>query len=393
MGKSLFHIASEKEIKEGKVTDVYFLRTLEILRAKKVDKWVKAEFIAKSLPGNWEWGVLAGIEEAVSLCKGMRIHLETMREGTFFRPYQPVMTIEGMYSQFVLYETALLGLICQASGIATQAARFRKLVNHRPIISFGARRMHPGLAPMIERNAFMGGCDGVAVVRSAELLGLEPSGTMPHSLILIFGDTVKAVEAFHEVIDKKIKRVALIDTLADEKFETIRVAEALGKDLFGVRLDTPGSRRGDFPRILEEVRWELDLRGFKDIKLFVSGGIDEASISDLNPYVDAYGIGTAISNAPVVDFSMDIIEIEGTPFCKRGKMGGGKQVLRCRKCHRDEIRPIPKKTQKGKKSCSCGGVFENLLESMIQDGEVLKSLPHPKEIRKYVLKQLPSFPI
>ena len=49
------------------------------------------------------------------------------------------------------------------------------------MISFGARRMHPGLAPMIERNAFVGGCDGVAVTKSAELIDADPMGTIPHS--------------------------------------------------------------------------------------------------------------------------------------------------------------------------------------------------------------------
>ena len=62
------------------------------------------------------------------------------------------------------------------------------------MVSFGARRMHPALAPMIERNAYLGGCDGVAVAKSAELLKLEPSGTMPHSLILMLGDTVVAAK-------------------------------------------------------------------------------------------------------------------------------------------------------------------------------------------------------
>src|SRR3989475_8950345 len=82
--------------------------------------------------------------------------------------------------------------------------------------------MHPALAPMIERNAFVGGCDGVAVTKSAELIDADPTGTIPHSLVLMIGDTVEALKAFHDVIDPKVRRVALIDTLQDEKFEAIR---------------------------------------------------------------------------------------------------------------------------------------------------------------------------
>ena len=93
-------------------------------------------------------------------------------------------------------------------------------------------------------NAFIGGCDGVAVTKSADLIDADPMGTIPHSLVLMVGDTVEALQAFNEVIDPKVRRVALIDTLQDEKFEAIRVAEALGEDLYAVRLDTPSSRRG-----------------------------------------------------------------------------------------------------------------------------------------------------
>jgi nicotinate phosphoribosyltransferase len=188
----MFHTASPKEIREGKLTDIYFVRTMEVLKAKKIDKWVKAEFIAKRFPEDYEWGILAGIEEVAYLLKDLKVNVRAMKEGTTFRAYEPVMEIEGMYTDFGLYETSLLGLICQASGVATKAARCKKAAGDKSVISFGARRIHPVVAPMVERNAFVGGCDGVSVVKDAELIDEEPSGTMPHALILIMGDTVAA---------------------------------------------------------------------------------------------------------------------------------------------------------------------------------------------------------
>ncbi|RKY91915.1 nicotinate phosphoribosyltransferase, partial [candidate division KSB1 bacterium] len=289
MQRKQFHVASEQDIKSGKVTDVYFHRTQQVLKSERVDKRVVAEFVVKNLPDSYNWGVFAGLEEVVHLLQDLDVNVWAMEEGTIFGLQQPVLVIEGRYLEFGVYETAILGLICQASGIATKAARCKKAAGERLVLSFGARRMHPALAPMVERNAYIGGCDGVAVIKSAELLGLPPSGTIPHALILLLGDTVKAVKAFDQVIDKSVPRVALIDTFSDEKFEAIRVAEALKGRLFGMRLDTPGSRRGNFLSILKEVRWELDLRGFHDIKLFVSGGLDENKILELNPVVDAYG--------------------------------------------------------------------------------------------------------
>ncbi len=390
----MFHIADPKDIKDGKYTDVYFTRTMEVLKAKKIDKWVKAEFIAKRFPEDYSWGVLAGIEEAVYLLQDLPVNVRAMREGTIFRAYEPVLEIEGKYTEFGLYETSILGLLCQASGVATKAARCKKAAGDRRVISFGARRIHPAIAPMVERNAFIGGCDGVSVVKDAEMLHEEPSGTMPHALILMMGDTVEATKAFDEVIHPKVRRVSLIDTFNDEKFEALRVAEALGKRLFGVRLDTPSSRRGDFQKIIEEIRWELNLRGFEHVKIFVSGGLDEKRILSLNPVVDAYGVGTSITNARVIDFAMDIVEIDGKPLAKRGKMSGSKSVLRCSKCFQDQMIPYETKRKasvKETRRCSCGGRFQEILIPLIQNKKVLQDLPNPQAIRAYVLQQLSHF--
>ncbi|MGQ9646232.1 MAG: nicotinate phosphoribosyltransferase [Thermodesulfobacteriota bacterium] len=390
----MLHIADPKDIREGKMTDIYFVRTMQILRAKKIDKWVKAEFIAKRFPEDYGWGVLAGLEEASDLLKDLKVRVRAMKEGTIFRAYEPVLELEGMYSEFGIFETSILGFLCQASGVATKAARCKKAAGDRTVVSFGARRIHPIIAPMVERNAFIGGCDGVSVVKNAEMIGEEPTGTMPHALILLMGDTVEATKAFEEVIEPKVKRVSLIDTFNDEKIEAIRVAEALGEKLFGVRLDTPSSRRGDFQKIIEEIRWELNLRGFDHVKIFVSGGLDEKRILSLNPLVDAYGVGTSITNARVIDFAMDIIEIDGKPLAKRGKMSGSKRVLRCMNCFQDRM--IPFKREQGRSDekasrCSCGGQSEELLLPFIEDKKILWDLPKPQAIRAYVLEQLPHF--
>ena len=385
----MFHTADPKEIINGKITDVYFDRTLKILKAKGLNPIVRAEFIAKNLPEKWPWAIFAGLEEAMYLMKHLPIRVRAMKEGSVFYPYEPVMEIEGRYQDFCVYETAILGLICQASGIATKAARFKKLAGNNLIASFGARRMHPLLAPMIERNAYIGGCDGVAVVKSGELIGEDPMGTMPHALIICFGSTVEALKAYDDVLEPKIKRVALIDTFLDEKFECLNVAEALGRKLFAVRFDTPSSRRGNFYRILEECRWELDMRGYSHIKFYVSGGIKEEDIQDLNPIVNGYGIGTSISNAPVVDYAMDIMEVEGEPKAKRGKWSGSKRVLSCRKC--GERKTIP--NDKKRYLCSCGRKFYDILIPVLEKGKYLIRLEQPSKIRKGVLDSIKPLPL
>jgi nicotinate phosphoribosyltransferase len=387
-----FHIATPEQIKAGAVSDVYFQRSAAILDAKGIDAHVRAEFTAKSLPDGWEWAVLAGMAEVEHLLEGSKVNVRAMREGEFFRPLEPVLEIEGSYREFGIYETAVLGLICQASGIATRAARCRLVAGpDRKLISFGARRLHPALAPMIERAAYIGGCDGVAAVASAELLGIEPVGTIPHALVLVMGDTILATQAFDEVIDEKVPRIALIDTFSDEKFAAIEIAEALSDSIAALRLDTPSSRRGYFLEILAEVRWELDLRGYTDIDLFVSGGIDENAIRELNTVVNGYGIGTWISAAPVIDFAMDIVEVDGEPTAKRGKWSGAKQVLRCVGCVEDDIVALSQAAEWPDRCPDCGSEVEALLGESMQGGRLTRPQVEPDAIRERALGRLRGF--
>lgn len=375
-----FHSATDEDILNGLTSDIYFYRTKEILQKQKIRKRVKAEFCAKNL--DLPWAVFLGLEEIKYLLKNLPVKATGLSEGTFFKTLEPVLTIEGNYADFGVYETALLGLMCQASGVATKAARLRKYAQHKTLLSFGARRMHPALAPMIERSAYLGGCDGVSVVKSAELLGLSASGTMPHALILVVGEEEKAFKIFHKVISKDVQRIALIDTFTDEKLGALKAAQALGKNLYGIRLDTPSSRKGDFVAIIKEVRWELSLRGFKEVKIFVSGGLDEKDVIILSPYVDGFGIGTALSNAPVINFSMDIVEVNGKPLAKRGKLSGEKKVARCQTCFHSEILPVQEKNPK----CPDGHAqLKTLTEPLSQKTEPIS------KIRDYVLKQLPHF--
>ena len=377
------HIASEQDIKAGRVTDVYFQRTAEVLRHFQIDKHVAMEVRATGLPREWPWAVLSGVSEVADLCRGIGCDVSCMDEGTVFGAGEPVLTISGPYLAFGVYETALLGLLCQASGVATVAARCRLAAGDRTLVSFGARRMHPAIAPMIERSAYLGGCDGVAVVMSAEMMGLAPVGTMPHALILVVGDAREAFRKFDQAMPAQVLRVCLVDTLNDEKFEALAAAEALGDKLYAVRLDTPGSRRGNMRLILREVRWELDLRGHQQVKLMVSGGLDEYNIPELNEYAQAYGVGTAISNAPTVNFAADIVEVEGKPFSKRGKESGRKNVLRCEQCGKRAVVPA-----QAPPTCACGGEGDLLLRPLIRQGQVVQELPGVDEIRQRVLRQL-----
>ena len=383
-------IATPEDFKSGRLTDVYFERTVQVLKAAGIRKHVVMEVRTTHLPRNYDWAIFVGVEEVLRLLEGFPVDVDGLEEGSVFFAGEPVLRISGEYTEFGVYETAVLGMLCQASGVATKAARCKKAAGHRLVLSFGARRMHPAIAPMIDRAAYIGGCDGVAVTLSAELLGIQPSGTMPHALILLVGDTVEALQWFDRVIDPSVPRVALIDTFNDEKFEAIRCAEALGERLTAVRFDTPSSRRGDMVELLREVRWELDIRGYKHVKLFVSGGLDEYEILQLNEVADAYGVGTAISNAPTINFAMDIVEIEGKPIAKRGKMAGAKDIWRCENCLHGVV-TLTERSPEG--DCpQCGSKLVKVTKPLMRNGRIIVDLPSTQELRERVLTLLPQLP-
>jgi nicotinate phosphoribosyltransferase len=393
----IFSIVPEEEILAGKTTDIYFLRAEEVLIEKGINPEVVAEVVATS----GDWSVLAGVGDVAHLFEGKDVDVYAMPEGTIFFPYEPVLRIEGPYLEFARYETPLLGFLCHESGIATKAAGLKKLAGNVPIISFGTRRQHPALAAMIEKCAYLGGMDGVSNVVGAERIGIEAAGTMPHSLIICFGEykQKEAWKAFDEVVSPDIPRVCLCDTYYDEKTEAIMAAEALGENLNAVRLDTPSSRKGDFKRIINEVRWELDIRGYKKVGIFVSGGISEEDIVELKDIVDGFGVGTSVANAKCIDFALDIIEREGKPCAKRGKMGGKKQVYRRRRKNEgqneielergnDEIR-WETEIEKEREMKEKGMEMEPLLKPLIKKGELVNpSIFSLEEARKRVLDQL-----
>ena len=385
---AVLYTASFEEIRSGEVTDVYFTRAKQILLDQDASKQVVAEFHCSSLPGGWRWGILAGIEEVAATLEGFPIDVHCAPEGSLFLCREPVMRISGDYATFAEMETPLLGMLCQASGIASRATRVRLAAEDRTVVSFGARRTHPVIAPMVERSCYLGGCDGVAVVKTAEMLGIEPSGTMPHSLILIAGDLATALRWYDESVPDEIPRVALADTFNDEKFEALEAAETLGRRLDSVRLDTPGSRRGDWLELMREVRWELDLRGHTHVKIFLSGGMDEYTIPECNEFASGYGVGTSLSAAPPVDLAMDIVQIEGEPIAKRGKLSGVKNVAVCPGCG---DRSVVLEGRNVSDTCTCGERKQMRLRPLIEQGEIVAGLPSIEEIRSRCRQQLRAF--
>lgn len=362
MADSDFDIISPETIHDGRATDAYFERTVETLEHAEQNPPVVAEVTADQF-STGEFEVFAGIEDAARLLAGRDIDADALREGQLFDG-GPVLRIEGSYLEFARLETALLGFLSQASGMATNALRVRRAAPDSSLLSFGARHVHPSIAAVVERSALVGGFDGFSHVAAGDLLGREASGTMPHALVICFGkgNQEEAWTAFDEAVGEDVPRIMLCDTYSDEADEVLRAADALGENLDSVRIDTTSSRRGDIRHILREVRWKLDTSGREDVELFASGGLDPDSIRELRDVAEGFGVGGYVSNADPVDFALDIVAIDGTPTAKRGKLSGEKQVYRTPDGgHHVALADRP------------GPVDGNaLLEPLIRDGEIVR---------------------
>ncbi len=325
-GRLLFS-AEHAEIRAGYTTDIYFVKTREILgRLGLADTPVVAEVF----PGRD--GVLCGVEESLALLKDLPVAVWAVDEGEPMAAREVVMRLEGPYDAFGLYETALLGILASSSGWATAARECRQAAGDRPFVVFGARHIHPAVAPVMERAAVVGGASGASCILAAKLLGREPLGTIPHACILLAGDTVEAARAYHGIMPPDAPRIILVDTFKDEAEESLRVAEALGAALEGVRLDTPGERGGVTPDLVREVRSRLDQAGHRHVKIFVSGGLTPERLPELAAAgADAFGIGSYISRARPIDMTLDLKEIQGRPVAKRGRIPGRTENARLRR--------------------------------------------------------------
>ena len=186
-----------REILSGDSADVYFARAESVLEREGLDPIVTMEVFAR------QDAVLCGIDEAKNLIGHVLAgaHLsettvEALDDGDRIGPKEIVLRIHARYRQFGLYETAILGMMSQSTGWATAARECVDVASPEPVVSFGARHVHPDITDVLDYAAIVGGCVGASTPAGARLAGLNPTGTMPHSLVLIFGDTVRAAEAF-----------------------------------------------------------------------------------------------------------------------------------------------------------------------------------------------------
>jgi nicotinate phosphoribosyltransferase len=307
----------------GETADIYFPRTVEILKKERVNPVATMEIFPHRA------GILCGIEEVKSLLAEVlpkdNCEVWSLSQAEPFDRKEVVLRIKAPYQSYGTYETAYLGILSHCSGWSTAARECVDAAQGIPVISFGARHVHPSVVGIMEYSAIVGGCIGCASTSGAKLAGIQPTGTIPHALIIIMDSTAKAALAFDKHMPSAVPRIALVDTFEDEVRESVTVAKAMKGKLQGVRLDTPSERGRVTADLVKEVRAWLDLEGFKGVKIVVSGGLDPERIRyfiDEGAPVNIFAVGSYISDAKPIDFTADLHEVDGKPIAKRGRMPG-----------------------------------------------------------------------
>jgi nicotinate phosphoribosyltransferase len=206
----------------------------------------------------------------------------------------------------------------------------------KQVMFFPARHDHWLVQTGDGYAAHIAGAIGVSTDAQASWWGSEGVGTVPHALIAAYGgDTVLASQKFAEHMDPAIRLIPLVDFDNDCVGTSLQVARALGKRLYGVRLDTSETlvdksvipEMGTFkptgvnPQLVRNVRAALDQEGFQHVRIVVSGGFTVDKIRQFEEQgvpVDMYGVGSSLFQGRF-DFTADVVRLEGKPCGKVGR--------------------------------------------------------------------------
>lgn len=310
--------------------------------------------------------------------------VRAMPEGTVAFAGEPLLTVRAPVIEAQIVETFLLATISFQTTIASKAARLVDLAQGRPVIEFGTRRAHsPSAGLFAARAAYIGGCRGTSNVLAGQRFGVPVYGTSAHSWILAFEDEQEAFRQLQHLLGPHT--VQLVDTY-DTAEGTRRVA-ALGLPLAAVRLDS-----GDPIALSRDVRGILDAAGLTEVKIMITGDLDEAKIAAIvaaRAPVDSFGVGTHLAtsaDAPALAAVYKLVEYERQGRIRypekrspgKATIGGAKQVYR--QAHRDLITGVAERAD-----------GEPLLVKMIEGGQAIHA-PESAAIARERCIQRPRTP-
>ena len=387
--------------------------------AGKTEEVGTFELFVRRLPENRNFLVAAGLEQAVEYLLTLRFtdddirylrelpqfsrtpadffealrafrftgDVFAVREGTPIFPGEPILTVRARMMEAQIPETFLLAMVGFQTLVATKAARLREAAGSRAIVEFGTRRAHsPEAGVLAGRAGYIGGCTGTSNALAGRRYGIPVFGTASHSWVLAFESEVESFRRLQELLGPAT--TYLIDSY--DTLEGARCAAALGRPIWGVRLDS-----GNLVELSHAVRRILNDAGLHDAKIMATGDLNEYKILELvaeDAPIDAFGVGTELAtslDAPSHGAVYKLVELnDGNSRRYTAKfseekhtMPGAKQVFRFP--DRDIIGHAQDCIQDG---------AEALLRPVILKGKLVDSLPAADDIRTYAARSIEQLP-
>ncbi|MGH9718201.1 MAG: nicotinate phosphoribosyltransferase [Candidatus Acidiferrales bacterium] len=322
------------------LTDLYELTMAAGYFQSGLDGRATFELFVRHLPPHRNYLVAAGLEEAVEFLENVnfspdevdylrkhaifgQIHADffdylakfrftgdvwAMPEGVLAFPGEPVMRVTAPILEAQLLETYLLATLSYSTMIASKAARIFTAAHGRQVVDFSARRAHGGPASLLcARASVLGGCIGTSNTLAGQMFDIGTYGTQAHSWIMAHENETEAFRHFLDTFPEGA--TLLVDTYNVRG--AVKSILSMGRKPAGIRLDS-----GDLCADSRWARRELDRAGWKDVKIFASGDLDEYKIASLirrGAAIDAFGVGTALGtpgDAPHLNLIYKLVEVE-----------------------------------------------------------------------------------
>jgi nicotinate phosphoribosyltransferase len=406
------------------LTDLYQLTMMSAYYELGMQQPAAFEYSVRRLPDTRNFLVAAGLEQVLDYLEHLKFaddelqwladcgrfkpafierlaklrftgEVYAMPEGTVFFGDEPVIRVIAPLPEAQLVESRIINLMNLQTSIASKAARCRIAAGDRRLVDFGMRRAHGYEAALLgARASFIGGFDATACVEASRQFGIPMSGTMAHSFVQAHDHEADAFANFSSCHPDQL--TLLIDT-----YDTGHAAQLVAKlckqlaskkgSVGAVRIDS-----GDLGEEAKRVRSILNAAGCADIKILVSGSLDENVIAALmraHAPIDGFGVGTKLSvsaDAPALDCAYKLHEYAGKPRRKRSSSKatwpGRRQVHRTYDEHGYIAMDMV--------SCAdevCEG--KALLQLVMRNGRRVFPSPGLEEIRKHCKKEIGMLPI
>jgi nicotinate phosphoribosyltransferase len=406
------------------LTDLYELTMADSYFRQGRNDWATFDLFVRSLPTDRAFLVSAGLAQALLYLRDMQFSEEALtylstagcvtrgfldylrrfkfrgdvwalREGEIYFPPEPILRVSGPRIDVQIIETFLLNTFNAQSMWASKAARMVLAAEGRGVVDFSLRRDHGTDAAMkVARASYLAGALGTSNVLAGQLFGIRTYGTMAHAYVMSFDDELTAFRAFAH--DCPVNVVLLIDT-----YDTLRGVEnaitvahemaARGQRLRGVRIDS-----GDLGPLSAEVRRRLDAAGFTEVRILLSGDLDEYRMQELlaaGAAADLFGIGTNLGTSPDDPSLGGVYKLVEDHAGPRAKLSTGKATLPGRKQVWRTVRD---------------GMFERdiitladeppvndaepLLNQVMVKGEISEQIPTLEEARAFCRSRLAQLP-